>query len=362
MVARITRSLFYLIFLLICMGAGWLILPASVHYQITEQYIFNSELADAQVALGVLLPRSGPYQAVEKVLVSWDGIIDRLERPPVDVLELQGRLTAGENHSAVVQYDVTLWQGPARWQADVQPFQRLPQVQIESDNPVLVSQAGGIVQGTGRTDAYRLFEWTAGYLSWPTGARLGDNQSALQAYQEKVGGCGEFAHLMTAFCRAAGISAQTVEGLALPAYPPLWSATAAWGHPGSAHAWVEVYSDGAWELADPSWASRLPLVRRLWFGRNDGSHLAYGEEGQVRQIYREIEAWARGIGAYSIGGMTAPLHFTAQADTEGVTLTPQVTLKVTWNGRWINTAALYLVGVAGMLVLERRIRKIDREV
>lgn len=38
-------------------------------------------------------------------------------------------------------------------------------------------------------------------------------------------------------------------------------------------------NDGdGWTAADPSWASQIP-VKRLYFGRTDGTHLAYGEAG-----------------------------------------------------------------------------------
>ncbi len=149
-------------------------------------------------------------------------------------------------------------------------FHLQPQPEIESDHPVLQKQADEVALGQSRKDAYSIYSFTSDYLSWPVGTRIGGNQSALTAYTTCEGGCGEFANLMTALCRASQIPAQAITGLALPAYPPFWSSTSTWGHPGGAHAWVEVYSDGYWELADPSWASSLPgLFKPLWFGRND---------------------------------------------------------------------------------------------
>ncbi len=160
-----------------------------------------------------------------------------------------------------------------------------------------------------------------------------------------------------ALLRAAGIPSQVVTGLALPAYPPFWSATREWGHPGGAHAWTEVHTEAGWELADPSWANRMPgISKRLWFGRNDGSHLSYGENWEYVRLYDELMIRAEQEGAL-IGAMSAPMHFVAAAGAEEMSVTPSVTLRKGWDGRWVLSVGLYIVMLVGIGVAERKRKK-----
>lgn len=62
--------------------------------------------------------------------------------------------------------------------------------------------------------------------------------TATQALQKGSGVCQDYAHVMIAVCRSAGLYARYVNGLA--------------EGEGESHAWVEVYEDGCWRGYDPT--------------------------------------------------------------------------------------------------------------
>lgn len=66
-----------------------------------------------------------------------------------------------------------------------------------------------------------------------------DNQTtAIEAYTKGAGVCQDFAHIMIAACRAAGMYARYVSGLVVGE--------------GETHAWVEVWHEGHWLGYDPT--------------------------------------------------------------------------------------------------------------
>ena len=353
----IARKCLYGVLMIAIFAAGWFVVPGSVHYHLIEHYVFSASQQNATIYLAVIVPKNGAYQTVQNMQVIWDGIQEQVSSPAIDTWKFQGAIPAHETREAVISYDVILNQGTARWTAPVMDFQLHPQTDIESNQLQLVQQAAEIAQGQTRTDAYALYAYVSAYLSWPQSTRIGENQSALTAYMTRVGGCGEFANLAIALCRAAKIPAQAITGIALPGYPPFWSDTKVWGHPGGAHAWAEVYTDSHWELVDPSWGSRLPdSLKWIWFGRNDGSHLSYGEMGQYAQNYDALMAWGKQSGVL-IGAMSQPIHFVAAADSDGVSIVPSVTLRKGWDGRWGITVGLYVLGIILMWAVERRFKQ-----
>lgn len=62
--------------------------------------------------------------------------------------------------------------------------------------------------------------------------------TAAEAFEAGAGVCQDYAHILIALCRAAGIPARYVNGFLI-------------GN-GETHAWVEVYHDGCWEGLDPT--------------------------------------------------------------------------------------------------------------
>lgn len=340
--ARIARLVAYLVVIAAAVAVAFFVLPATVRYHVTERYRFESLQPEAPVHLGVLVPKTGPYQSVGPVRVTWDGFASQEPYGAVDLIRLDGVTREDGRLEAAIDYDLALWQGPARWQAPVEPSALQPQDQIESDHPLLVSQATQLAAAPSPGAARAIYRFTARHLSWPSGSRQGGGQSAVVAYQSRVGVCGEFANLMTALCRAAGIPARSITGLAFPPTPPFFSSTATWSHPAGSHAWVEVYAGDEWLMADPGRASRLPFDR-LWFGRNDGMHLSYGEVDAHDRVLRQVRAWAES-GREVIASMSAPLRFVASASAAGVSVEPSVTVKKGWDGRWA-TAGFLFVGL-----------------
>lgn len=116
-------------------------LPTPVSYHVTERYSFAAHDHDAPVRLAVILPKTGPYQKVTGVRVSWDGTCVTNQHPELDVLQLVGSVRARQTNVAVIQYTARMWQGRARWNGEVKESQRSSEPGIESDNPALAERA-----------------------------------------------------------------------------------------------------------------------------------------------------------------------------------------------------------------------------
>jgi len=331
------------------LGLVWFYVPASTHYHIEETYSFQSTENDAQVRLAIMLPKSGPYQDIDSLAVSWEGDETRESHGSVDVVKFTGHFVAKHKKVATVAYDIVMRQGGVRWEAPVEDSQLQPQEGIESDHPLIVEAASQIAEKPDRNNAFRIFKFTATHISSWRGevSTNGSNpevriQSALKAYQTRNGVCGHFSNLMTALCRAADIPSQSMTGLSIPSHPPLWSTTSGpWQHPAGTHSWVEFGTSEGWEMADPSAASKMP-VKNVWFGRNDGGHLCYGERSFIKAVSMKMRSWAKTDGKL-IGGMTGPYRFMAGADANGVSVRPEAMLKVVWDGRWFNSFILILL-------------------
>jgi len=333
----------------------FLLVPTPVTYHVTERYSFAARDHDSPVRLAVIVPKTGAYQKVTDLKVSWDGTCVTNNHPEVEVLQLVGSVRARQTNVAVIQYKATMWQGRARWSGEVKESQRCPEPGIECDNPALAERACQLASAQSREGAYRLYKFAAGYLSWPRGSRTNVVASALHAYESKVGGCHEFANFAVALLRARGIPARTISGLFLPCMPPCWSSTKTWSHPGYAHAWIEFYTEGHWEMADPSFASVFP--KPIAFGRTDGGHLSYGDSEAHDQLCKEICAWAAG-GGRVLGAMSAPLKFAASAGADGVFVLPQV--QVRWGFldlRWLGLLFFIVVSQIGAWRARRRARR-----
>jgi hypothetical protein len=352
---KIVRILIYVVLLIVGPGGLFLLAPASVHYQIAERYAFSSARPGAPIRLAVMLPQSGPYQTVENIAVDWAGEETRASHDAVDVLMLEGAADGDGVAEAVLTYDVALESGRLQWEAPVQAEDLEPAEEIEADAPVLVAEAEEIAVEQLRESAYQIYAFTAQRLSWPTGSQEGEDQSALTAHQTGIGVCGDFANLMTALCRAADIPARAISGLSFPLLmPPFTARTSTWLHPAGSHAWVEVYTGEAWELADPSLASRMPFDR-FWFGRSSGQYLSYGESVEQDWIYAEMMAWAEEDGEI-VGAMSAPLRFVASVEGAEATLTPTTRVKKVGDVRWLGTAGLYVAILVGAVLLETRLK------
>jgi transglutaminase-like putative cysteine protease len=89
---------------------------------------------------------------------------------------------------------------------------------------------------------------------------------AQAALGEMGADCTEYASLMIALCRASGIPARYVEGLAVPGKETVDSAR-------TEHAWLEVYLPGSgWVPMDPT-MGRFPISREDYFARILPNHI-----------------------------------------------------------------------------------------
>ncbi len=128
-----------------------------------------------------------------------------------------------------------------------------PEAGIESDAPAVLALATSLVGDAGssgdRTAAFS--SWIASSLQH-TGYNATD-RGALWALAKRGGDCSDYAALLTALCRAGGIPARRVLGVALPASGGAIAR-------GDLHVWVEVLPAEGWRPLDP--LKRLSAVRR----------------------------------------------------------------------------------------------------
>ena len=325
--------------------------PANVHYHVTERYIFSGVDKGASVYLGVMIPKSGPYQQVENVQISWDGFRQEETFDFMDAVKLSGMKRGAEDQVATIEYEVTLPQGYVSWSAPVEGFQHLPQAGIESDCECIKEKAASIIskeQSDG--NPYKIYSFTTDYLTY---SRENEDCTGLSAMSAlKIGSCvcSGYARLMTALCRASDIPSQMVLGLVYP--DPMFrsSITSFPKNPYEAHAWVEYYSEGSWKMADPTWGTkRLNLMQ---FNRNDSRHLVYGELEHVLSVDAELETWALSQAEFILGSDHC-FRYIAVSDSKQVSFLPEVSIQREWDGRWLNTIILWGI----MIWLLRKFRR-----
>jgi hypothetical protein len=337
-----STSLLYILKFVLCLGlitfivvGAFFQLPANVHYHVAESYPFSGGDMDAPVYLGVMLPKSGPYQQVENIHITWDGALQKDAFNFVDAVKLSGMKRTGKDLVATIEYEVTLPQGYVSWSAPVEGFQRLPQMGIESDCECIQEKAASITdKGKLGGNAYKIYSFTAENLVYKRENIDCTGLSALSALKNGSCVCSGYARLMTALCRASDIPSQMVLGLVYP--DPMFSSniTSFPQNPYEAHAWVEYYSEGSWKMADPTWgAKRLNLMQ---FNRNDSRHLVYGELEHVLAVDADLELWALDQAKFMLGEAHC-FRYIAVSDSKQISFLPEVSIKRKWDGRWLNT-------------------------
>ena len=344
-----STSLLYILRIVLCLGlivfivlGAFFQLSANVHYHVTESYTFSGGDIHTPVYLGVMLPKSGPYQRIENVHISWDGALQKEALDFVDTVKLSGMKRTGEDLVATIEYEVTLPQGYVSWSAPVESFQRLPSAGIESDCECIREKAASI---TGKSklggNAYKIYSFTADYLVYERENIDCTSLSAISALKSGSCVCSGYARLMTALCRASDIPSQMVLGLVYP--DPMFRSTITSfpQNPYEAHAWVEYYSEGSWKMADPTWgAKRLNFMQ---FNRNDSRHLVYGELDHVLAVDADLEVWALDKAKFMLGDAHC-FRFIAASDSTQISFLPEVSIQRKWDGRWLNTLVAWVSG------------------
>jgi hypothetical protein len=245
-------------------------------------------------------PRSGPYQEVKNIKISWDGLQEKDSKQYVEVIKI----------------------------------------------------AGDVPDGYSWEDAYRIYKYTSECITYSKEEINCTSVSALTAYMTHTGRCGEFARLEVSLSRAAGIPAQMIVGIVMPDLVFYGASKTQTGdHPGESHAWAEIFTEGFWTIADPSVGS--DYLKRLKFGRNDGRYLSYGEFEQERKAYVKILEWTASRGKI-IDRKHASLKFVAATDGDAVIVNPTVTVRKGWDGRW--SSAILTLAITTFVLCKLRNR------
>jgi len=333
-------------------------IPGEIHYMITETYTFTAA-ESTKVYLSVLLPTSGNYQEVLTPEITWPGswTTEPVER--MEFVRFETDLAAGETAEAVIQYQVNLSQGEAQWSGKPAIADDLVASEvIQSDFPEIIDQAA---QLTATKDdlgsAFEIFNFTRQYLMMDEDS-ADTGLSVLDVYHAGSGGSTEHANLMTALCRAADLPAHIVNGLVLPEALPFISVS--FVREQRPQDWVEVLTGDQWQMADPSLAKRS--FQRSLFGWTDGKHLVYGTASEMTQV---SQAFASELGesGIKIGEASGPMHFTAWAEVpvDNITFTPAVTLRKTWDARYLMAfSVITILAVINWLLQQDRKRTRDR--
>ena len=137
--------------------------------------------------------------------------------------------------------------------ADVIPY-LWPSRFCESDRfSSFVSREFGHLEGGASVAA--MAEWIRSNISYQSGAS-NEKTSAVDTFVARAGVCRDYAHVMAAFTRAAGIPARLVSAYAWKLDPPDF------------HAVVDVWLDGRWHLVDASGLAPIEGLVRIAVGRD----------------------------------------------------------------------------------------------
>ncbi|MCP4143133.1 MAG: transglutaminase domain-containing protein [Chloroflexi bacterium] len=345
---------------IICLGlivfvvlGGFFLLPANIYHHVTERYIFSGRGGNTSLYLGVMLPKSGPYQDVKNLEILWDGFQDIQDHGFVDIIKFSGETSHQGNFEAIIEYDVKLPQRFLSWPAPVEGFQRLPQVGIDSNCECMQEKAASIKREGGEKNAYRIYAFVVDYLTYEGD----DSDCAVMSASDalKIGSCAcrGYACLMTALCRASDIPAQMMLGLVYP--DPMFKShlSSFPENPNEAHAWVEYYDGESWKMADPTWA--LQYLKFMQFGRNDGRHLAYGELEQILNLDEAMEMWALEQAEFRLGDGES-FRYVATSDSAQLSFLPTVSIQRKWDGRWLNTLIVWGIMTWGLCKYRDKLR------
>jgi transglutaminase-like putative cysteine protease len=139
------------------------------------------------------------------------------------------------------------------------------ELHIESNNAQIIDLANELSEGkdTACEEARAFYDYIGENLIYTFNRADWGAQAALG---EMGADCTEYASLMIALCRASGIPARYVEGLAVPGEETKDSAR-------TEHAWLEVYFPGSgWVPMDPT-MGRFPIKREEYFARTLPNHI-----------------------------------------------------------------------------------------
>lgn len=125
----------------------------------------------------------------------------------------------------------------------------MPQSNIESDHPMVRELSTSLVRPVALDTALGLFRWVSSHMTYA--GYLGEAHGALHALRTRVGDCTEYAALLVALCRAAGLPSRMVGGYV--------SDRSIVPRPADYHDWAEIWIDGRWRVADAQLGNWLSM-------------------------------------------------------------------------------------------------------
>lgn len=143
-----------------------------------------------------------------------------------------------------------------------------------------VEREFGGLEGGARVAA--MADWIHDRLEYGPGASDATTTAA-DTFVARRGVCRDYAHLLAAFARAAGVPARLVSAYGLKVEPPDF------------HALVEVWLGGGWRLVDPSRLAPLDAVVRICVGR-DATDIAFMTSFGVAEMNAQSVAVTRAGG------------------------------------------------------------------
>lgn len=137
-----------------------------------------------------------------------------------------------------------------------------------------------LTDGSAFARACALMQYLYDHFRYERGATTIDT-TAGEALKKGCGVCQDYAHILIALCRCAGIPARYVAGLQMGE--------------GATHAWIEIYDGGFWRGLDPTHNRYIDdIYIKLSHGRDYQDCILdrgifYGAVGQQQKIYAKVE-------------------------------------------------------------------------
>jgi len=160
---------------------------------------------------------------------------DRFQPFARKIVTVTAEVEMTPNVSAGILKDREIWLGPERF--------------VESDHSMIQTLAQELKRSSAEEGARGIYDWVQGNLHYA--GYLEEQRGALRALRERRGDCTEYADLVVALARAAGIPARALGG-----YVSEWDFTP---RPLDYHNWAELYINDAWRIVDAQKGNWLPI-------------------------------------------------------------------------------------------------------
>ncbi|NOZ49580.1 MAG: transglutaminase domain-containing protein [Chloroflexi bacterium] len=216
-----------------------------------------------------LLPDDGPQQHIRSRSIqpaSYQRVVDEYGNQYAE-FDLS-HMPQGSSQLIELRYEVEVHRQVAEFGDCIGPLPTIflqPELHIESRNPQIMALAARL--GAGHTTPCAIVRAFYDYIGDTlTYSYNGQNWGAQAAMGNMGADCTEYASLLVALSRAAGIPARYAEGL-------VYLTASEGGLARTAHAWAEVYLPGAgWTSIDPT-LGRGIFLRDTYFGQLPPNHI-----------------------------------------------------------------------------------------